>query len=128
MGNLGLEAVKKVPVAMDKWQINGGSGSSYYAFSPQTCQESKRTLQEATNKGNIFWGTGKGAKLANTYKATTSLLQKAVALEAGEKVTYDDEIAIYDKAVKQQQKSLKGAMAAETEAMKSLAQRISALQ
>lgn len=109
------------------WQINGGSESSYYTFSPQTCQESKRTLQEATNNGNIFWGTGKGAKLANTYEATTSLLQKAAALEAGEKVTYDDEIAIYDKAVKQQQKGLKGAMAAETEAMKSLAQRISAL-
>ncbi|MCI8646307.1 MAG: M28 family peptidase [Firmicutes bacterium] len=106
------------------YMINGGSEYGYYLFSPQTCQASEKTLLEDTNKGNIFWGTGKGAELANTNKATMSLLAKAADLEKGKKVKFDPEIKIYKKALKVQQKHMKSTMAAETKAMEKLAEKL----
>ena len=106
------------------WQINGGAEFGYYSFSPETNEASLDTLLEDRNKGNVFWGTGKGSQLADTYKATTSLLEKAAAAEAGKKVSYDDEIAIYAKAIKQQQKGLAKTMKSETKAMNDLAEKM----
>lgn len=103
------------------WQINGGSEYGYYNFSPETNEASHKTLLEDTNKGNIFWGTGKGSILADTSEATMSVLGKAAAAEEGEKVSYDEEIAIYSNALSAQQKELAKTMKAETEAMIKLA-------
>lgn len=106
------------------WQINGGAEFGYYSFSPQTCKASEDTLLEKTNKGNIFWGTGKGSELADTKDATLSLFEKAAALEKGKKVSYDKEIKIYTKALKAQQKHLKAAMSKEAKAMEKLAEKL----
>lgn len=106
------------------YQINGGAEFGYYSFSPETNEASLDTLLEERNKDNIFWGTGKGSNPANTYKATTSLLKKAEAIEAGKKVTYDNEIAIYAKAIKQQQEDLAKTMKSEVKAMKQLTEEL----
>ena len=50
-----------------------------------------------------------------------SVLGKAAAAEEGEKVSYDEEIAIYSNALSAQQKELAKTMKAETEAMIKLA-------
>ncbi|MCQ4637478.1 M28 family metallopeptidase [Anaerovorax odorimutans] len=99
------------------WNINGGAEFGYYNFSPETCKASENTLLEKTNKGNIFWGTGKGSELADTKDATLSILEKAATVEKGGKATYEKELSIYGKALKQQQNGLKNTMAAETKAM-----------
>lgn len=103
------------------WQINGGAEFSYYNFSPKTALASQKTLMEDSNKGNLFWGTGKGFKLADTSKATLSLLEKAAAPE---KASYEEEISIYKDAISQQQKELKNSIASETKAMDDLAQKL----
>lgn len=104
------------------WQINGGSEYGYYSFSPETSEASKKTLLEEYNEGNIFWGTGKGSTFADTSEATISVLAKAAAVESGEDVTYDDEIAIYNEALAAQQEELVKSMQAETDAMVKLAE------
>ena len=104
------------------WKINGGAEFSYYTFSPKTAEASEETLLEAKNPGNVFWGTGKGCELADTKAATLSLLEKAAAMEPGKKTTYENELAVYRKAIKHQQSGLAKAMAHETKAMQQLAE------
>ncbi len=104
------------------WQINGGVEYGYYLFSPETCEETERLLSEETNPGNVFWGTGKTAVFADTSEATMALLEKAAAMEAGEDVTFDEELAIYENAVTAQQQQLKAAMDREIAAMNEFAE------
>lgn len=104
------------------WQINGGTEFAYYTFSPETCEMSQATLHEETNPDNLFWGTDKGSVFADTSEATISLLEKAAALEAGEEVTFDDEIAIYEEALSAQQDELKAMMDKEIAAMNEFAE------
>ena len=101
------------------WQLNGGSEFGYYNFSVETSQASIDTLLETSNPGNIFWGTGKGFTFADTSSATLSLLEKAAA--GGDDVTYDEEIAVYEKAAAAQKELLKQTMAGETDAMNAFA-------
>ncbi|MCU7377322.1 M28 family peptidase [Clostridiales Family XIII bacterium ASD5510] len=104
-------------------QINVRAEFGYYSFSPKTCKASEESLLEDSNKGNLFWGTGKGSKLADTKDATRSLLKKSAA---GEKGSYSEEIEIYNKALKAQQKEMTKTMEAETKAMKELADSLKA--
>lgn len=104
-------------------QINVRAEFGYYSFSPKTCKASEESLLEDSNKGNLFCGTGKGSKLADTKDATRSLLKKSAA---GEKGSYSEEIEIYNKALKAQQKEMTKTMEAETKAMKELADSLKA--
>ena len=98
------------------WMINGGTEYGYYNFSPETNTTSKRALLEETNSGNLFWGTGKGSILAETYPATMSLLAKAME----ENAFFEDEIAVYQTALAQQQALLADMVAQETASMEAL--------
>ena len=98
------------------WMINGGTEYGYYNFSPETNTTSKRALLEETNPGNLFWGTGKGSILAETYPATMSLLAKAME----ENAFFEDEIAVYQTALAQQQALLADMVAQETASMEAL--------
>ena len=104
------------------WQINGATEYGYYNFSPETNDMSLATLHEETNSDNLFWGTGKGSVFADTSEATMSLLEKAAAVEAGEDVSFDEEITIYENAAAAQQQQLKAAMDREIAAMNEFAE------
>ena len=77
---------------------------------------SKQALLEETNAGNLFWGTEKGSVLAETYPATMSLLVKAAEVAA----SFDEEIAVYQSALAQQQELLAAMVAQETASMEDL--------
>ena len=98
------------------WMINGGTEYGYYNFSPEANTNSKQALMEEHNAGNMFWGTGKGSILAETYPATMSLLAKAME----ETVSFGDEIAVYQAALAQQQALLADMVAQETASMEAL--------
>lgn len=104
------------------WQINGGSEICAYYFSPQTCESLEQTILEKNNAGNMFWGTGKGFVFADTKEATMSVLAKAAAMDAGEEVSFNDEIEIYENAIAQQKAELKKCMDAEIQAMTEFSQ------
>ncbi len=104
------------------WQINGATEYGYYNFSAETNDMSLATLHEETNPDNLFWGTGKGSVFADTSEATMSLLEKAAAVEAGEDVSFDEEITIYENAAAAQQQQLKAAMDREIAAMNEFAE------
>ena len=84
------------------WMINGGTEYGYYNFSLETNARSKEALLEDSNPGNLFWGTGKGSILAETYPATMSLLAKSME----DTPSFDEEIALYNDALTQQQQLL----------------------
>lgn len=106
--------------------INGGAEYSYYNFSSETSEESNRTLLEDTNKGNLFWGTGKGFELADTNEATLSLLKKAQAQKKN--ASYEEEISIYSSAREEQLGHMKTSMEKEIKAMKKLTKKLKAAQ
>ena len=95
------------------WMINGGTEYGYYNFSLETNARSKAALLEDSNPGNLFWGTGKGSVLAETYPATRSLLAKSLE----EAPSFAEEIALYSDALTQQQQLLARQVAEETAAM-----------
>lgn len=104
------------------WMINGGTEYGYYNFSLETNARSKEALLEDSNPGNLFWGTGKGSILAETYPATMSLLAKSME----EAPSFDEEIALYNDALSQQQQLLAQQVAEETAAMGELTQLLQA--
>lgn len=65
------------------------------SFSVETNAASKFFLLEKSNP--VFWGTGKGAVLADTYPATVSLLEKA---ERGNS-DFSEEIALYTRELEE---------------------------
>ena len=92
------------------WMINGATEYGYYNFSEETNAEAKATLLEESNPGNLFWGTGKGSVLAQTYPATMSLLDKADE----EAPVFDEEIALYRSQMVEQQKLMVDTIEKET--------------
>ena len=104
------------------WMINGGTEYGYYNFSLETNARSKEALLEDSNPGNLFWGTGKGSILAETYPATMSLLAKSME----DAPSFDEEIALYNDALSQQQQLLAQQVAEETAAMGELTQLLQA--
>lgn len=80
------------------WNINGGLEYGCYGFSEEVVVDEIAAYTESKNPGNLFWGTGKVAELANTYKATYSLLQKADGDD------FTEEIAIYKSELEKQKK------------------------
>lgn len=104
------------------WMINGGTEYGYYNFSLETNARSKEALLEDSNPGNLFWGTGKGSILAETYPATMSLLAKSME----DTPSFDEEIALYNDALSQQQQLLAQQVAEETAAMGELTQLLQA--
>ncbi len=99
------------------WMLNGSTEYGYYHFSEETNAASRAALLEESNPGNLFWGTGKGSVLAETYPATVSLLEKA---ETGD-ADFQEEIAVYREELEKQQALLAGQVAQETASMAELA-------
>lgn len=59
------------------WMLNGGTEYGYYNFSVEVNERSRAVLLEETNEGNMFWCTGKGFVLADTWQATVGMLMKS---------------------------------------------------
>lgn len=100
------------------WMINGGTEYGYYSFSVETNTISKSFLLEESNPDDLFWGTGKGAVLADTYPATVSLLEKA---ESGDS-DFSEEIALYTRELEQQRQLLQEMIRQESSSMRQLSE------
>lgn len=103
------------------WMINGGTEYGYYSFSVETNTISKSFLLEESNPDDLFWGTGKGAVLADTYPATVSLLEKA---ESGDS-DFSEEIALYTRELEQQRQLLQEMIRRESSSMRQLSELLS---
>ena len=100
------------------WMINGGTEYGYYSFSVETNTISKSFLLEESNPDDLFWGTGKGAVLADTYPATISLLEKA---ESGDS-DFSEEIALYTRELEEQRQLLQEMIRQESSSMRQLSE------
>lgn len=100
------------------WMINGGTEYGYYSFSVETNTISKSFLLEESNPDDLFWGTGKGAVLADTYPATVSLLEKA---ESGDS-DFSEEIALYMRELEEQRQLLQEMIRQESSSMRQLSE------
>ena len=100
------------------WMINGGTEYGYYSFSVETNTISKSFLLEESNPDDLFWGTGKGAVLADTYPATVSLLEKA---ESGDS-DFSEEIALYTRELEEQRQLLQEMIRQESSSMRQLSE------
>ena len=103
------------------WMINGGTEYGYYSFSVETNTISKSFLLEESNPDDLFWGTGKGAVLADTYPATVSLLEKA---ESGDS-DFSEEIALYTRELEEQRQLLQEMIRRESSSMRQLSELLS---
>ena len=100
------------------WMINGGTEYGYYSFSVETNTISKSFLLEESNPDDLFWDTGKGAVLADTYPATVSLLEKA---ESGDS-DFSEEIALYTRELEEQRQLLQEMIRQESSSMRQLSE------
>lgn len=98
------------------WQIN--NVLEWYAmyFSPEVIQIQNDMFWGKDNQDNLFWGTNKSFIPANVEAATRGLMEKYET----EKPDLTAEIAIYEKAVKDQQAVLKDLAAKELKALEKL--------
>lgn len=100
------------------WQINNVLEWYNMYFSPEVIAQFNDMFWSKENQNNLYWGTGKNFTPADVEAATRSLMEKYEA-ENGD---FTAEIAVYEKAVKEQQAVLKSKLARETEAILKLAQ------
>lgn len=95
------------------WMLNGATEFDYYNFSAEVNDISRSILLEETNEGNMFWGTGKGFILADTWQATVGMLAKAEE----EAPDFTEELAILNAAYKAQAQLYRQTAEAEITAM-----------
>lgn len=95
------------------WMLNGATEFGYYNFSAEVNDISRSILLEETNEGNMFWGTGKGFILADTWQATVGMLAKAEE----EEPDFTEELAILNAAYKAQAQLYRQTAEAEITAM-----------
>lgn len=104
------------------WGLNGGTEFGFYSFSEEAALQERASSMEKYNPENQYWNTDKGFEYTeDTYKALYGIFGKVADIEAGKKVDFSDEIAIYKAAVKDQTACLEADMADETKAMNKLA-------
>lgn len=99
------------------WMLNGGTEFGYYNFSVEVNNRSRATLLEESNKGNMFWGTGKGFLLADTWQATVGMLSKAEE----EAPDFAEELSILNTAYEAQTQFYRETVEAEITAMQNVA-------
>lgn len=99
------------------WMLNGGTEFGYYNFSVEVNNRSRATLLEESNKGNLFWGTGKGFLLADTWQATVGMLSKAEE----EAPDFAEELSILNTAYEAQTHLYRETVEAEITAMQNVA-------
>ncbi len=99
------------------WQINNVLEWYNMYFSPEVIAQFNDMFWGKDNQGNLYWGTGRNFTPANVEAATRGLMEKYEAVNGD----FTAEIAIYEKAIKEQQSILKTKLAEETAAMIKLA-------
>jgi hypothetical protein len=95
------------------WQINNVLEWYNMYFSPEVIAQFNDMFWGKDNQDNLYWGTGRNFTPANVEAATRGLMEKYEAVNGD----FTAEIAIYEKAIKEQQSILKTKLAEETAAM-----------
>ncbi len=99
------------------WQINNVLEWYNMYFSPEVIAQFNDMFWGVENQDNLYWGTGKNFTPADVEAATRGLMEKYEATDGN----FIAEIAVYEKAVKEQQALLKSKLARETESILKLA-------
>jgi len=99
------------------WAVNNVLEWYNYSFSPEVIKTANDMFDPKLNKGNLFWGTDKMFTLANVEEATRSLYLKYDTTGSD----FSAEIAIYEKAVADQQIIYRDLLEKEAVALDSLA-------
>lgn len=99
------------------WQVNNILEWYNMYFSPEVIAQFNDMFWGKNNQDNLYWGTGRNFTPANVETATRGVMEKYEA----ENADFSAEIAVYEKAVKEQQSILKKKMAKEIEAILKLA-------
>ena len=109
-----------VVTAVDEyaWQVNNVLEWYNMYFSPEVIAIFNDMFWGEGNKDNLFWGTGRNFTPANVEAATRGLMEKYES----ENADFSTEIAIYEKAIKEQQAILKDKITKETAAILKLAE------
>lgn len=98
------------------WQVNNVLEWYSMYFSPEVITIQNDMFWGKDNQDNLFWGTGKNFTPANVEAATRGLMEKYEV----ENPDLTKEIAIYEKAIKDQQAILKELAAKELKALEKL--------
>ncbi len=99
------------------WQVNNVLEWYSMFFSPEVIAQQNDMFWGKDNQDNLFWGTDINFTPANVEAATRGLMEK-YEVQNGD---FSAEIAIYDKAIKEQKEVYRNLIAKETMAMKTLA-------
>jgi fructose-specific component phosphotransferase system IIB-like protein len=99
------------------WQVNNVLEWYNMYFSPEVSAQFNEMFWGKDNQDNLFWGTGRNFTPANVEAATRGLMDKYETA----KPDLTAEIAVYEKAIKDQQTILKTKITEETAAMIKLA-------
>lgn len=98
------------------WQVNNILEWYSMYFSPEVIDIQNDLFWGTDNQDNLFWGTDRNFQPADVEAATRGLMEK-YEVENGDFTT---EIAIYEKAIKEQQALAKKLLAEETASIKEL--------
>lgn len=99
------------------WQVNNVLEWYSMYFSPEVIAQLDDMFWGKDNQDNLYWGTGRNFTQANVEDATRGLMEKYEVVNGD----FTAEIAIYEKAIKDQQAILKSKLAEETAAIIKLA-------
>jgi len=99
------------------WQVNNVLEWYSMYFSPEVIDQQNDMFWGKDNQDNLYWGTGKNFTPANVEAATRALMDKYEVVGGD----FTAEIAIYEKAITDQQAILKSKLAEETAAIIKLA-------
>ncbi len=99
------------------WQVNNVIEWYSMYFSPEVIAQQNDMFWGEGNQDNLYWGTGRNFTPADVEDATRGLMEKYEAVDGD----FTAEIAIYEKAIKDQQAICKSLISEETAAMKKLA-------
>lgn len=117
-----IDCLKKGDVvsAVDNYAYDVNNVLEWYNmyFSPEVTAIQNDMFWGKDNQNNLYWGTGRNFVPANVEAATRSLMAKYDTKNGD----FTAEIAIYEKAIKEQQSIYKGQLTKETAAMKALAE------
>lgn len=100
------------------WQVNNVLEWYNMYFSPEVSAQFNDMFWGKDNQDNLFWGTGRNFTPANVEAATRGLMDKYEAT----KPDLTAEIAVYEKAILDQQAILKSKISEETAAIIRLAE------
>lgn len=100
------------------WQVNNILEWYSMYFSPEVIDQQNDMFWGKGNQDNLYWGTGKNFAPANVEEATRALMDKYEVVNGD----FSAEIAIYEKAIQDQQVIYKNLVTKETSSIKKLAE------